>query len=251
MEGYSKNGNVLQMQSFSVHDGEGIRTTIFLCGCPLRCKWCANPDSWSITESSQRKLCVEEVIKKVKRDEIFYRFSNGGVTFSGGEPTVQKEFLRELSQKISEIGIDMWIETCGEFIWEEVEDIFGYFSHAFMDIKCMDNNLHKAMTGKGNTLILENIKKVYNSGLPITIRIPLIKEVNLSEENLVATAEYIRNYIPNADLELLPYHNLGREKYIACGLDKYIFDFTTPSKEEILWAEKLIENIGVKIISYT
>jgi len=250
MENINDTGLVLQMQSFSVHDGDGIRTTIFLHGCPLRCKWCANPDSWMMDEHKCRRMTVEEVMKKISRDEIFYRFSNGGVTFSGGEPTVQHEFLRALSRRLDRRGIDMWMETCGYFEWDTVSDIFGYLSHVFCDIKCIDSTLHRELTGKGNEVILANARKIYALGTDITIRIPVMRGVNLTEENLQATAGFMRRYLPNADVELLPYHNLGHEKYKAHGLEVYINDYETPDKEELKWAESLFYKAGVNTISY-
>jgi len=250
MEQVEDSGLVLQMQSFSVHDGEGIRTTIFLHGCPLRCKWCANPESWTMDEEKCMRLRVEDVIKKIGRDEIFYRYSNGGVTFSGGEPTVQHEFLRGLVRQLDRRGIDMWIETCGYFDWNTVKDIFGHFSHVFYDIKCMDSSLHQELTGKGNQIILENAGRIHDQGTGMTIRIPLMRGVNLTEENLKATAEFMKKYLPKADIELLPYHNLGHEKYKAHGLEAHINHYESPDQEELKYAEALLAGAGVKIISY-
>jgi len=250
MEQVNDSGLVLQLQSFSVHDGDGIRTTVFLHGCPLRCKWCANPDSWTMDETKCRRMTAEEVLKKISRDEIFYRFSNGGVTFSGGEPTVQHEFLRGLVQKLEHRGIDMWIETCGYFDWYIVHDIFDYFSHVFLDIKCMDSNLHRELTGKENQLILDNARRIFERGCDITIRIPVMKNVNFTEENLAETAAFMKKYLPCADIELLPYHNLGHEKYKAHGLEDHIYDYVAPSKEELAKAEEMLRDLGVKTISY-
>ena len=250
MEKVKDNGLVLQMQSFSVHDGEGIRTTIFLHGCPLRCNWCANPDSWMLDKECCKSVTVAEVLHKVSRDEIFYRFSGGGVTFSGGEPTMQHEFLRGMVLELDKRCVDMWIESCGYFEWETVKDIFGYFTHVFYDIKHMDSLHHKEYTGKENDVILENAKKIYNLGVEMTIRIPVMQQVNFTEKNLVATARFMSTYLPNADIELLPYHNLGHEKYKAHGLEKYIYDYEVPDQEELKWAESLFQSYGIKTISY-
>lgn len=243
-------GLVLQIQSFSVHDGDGIRTTIFLHGCPLRCKWCANPDSWSMDQRTCTEMTVQEVIKKVNRDEIFFRYSNGGVTFSGGEPTVQHEFLRVLADSLEQRGIDMWIETCGYFDWQAAGDLFKHFTHVFFDLKCMDDDLHQRLTGKSNQLILNNARQIHALGGDMTIRLPAMRAVNLTKENLTATAEFMKRYLPGADIELLPYHNLGHEKYKAHGLERYIHHFETPDQTELEWAEALLHKAGVKTISY-
>lgn len=250
MEKVKDSGLVLQMQSFSVHDGDGIRTTIFLHGCPLRCKWCANPDSWTMDETCCQRLTIAEVVKKVSRDEIFYRFSGGGVTFSGGEPTVQHEYLRGLVHAFWQRGIDMWIETCGDFAWDEAGDLFEYFSHVFFDLKCMNAEDHCRWTGRENDRILNNAIKIHRLGIPMTIRIPAIREVNFNQQNLNAAAEFISRHLPGADLEFLPYHNLGHEKYKAHGLDKYIYDFEAPDQTEIQDAEAMFRSRGVEIVSY-
>ena len=210
-------GVVLQMQSYSINDGAGVRTTIFLPGCPLRCKWCANPETWT----TERKLvfykhkcigcgrcknvcpngldpvhmkrpneecetcgkCVQtclnksldivctlkdaqEVVECVRKEEIFFRYTGGGITFSGGEPFVQSEFLRTLVNKFSILGIDMWIETCGYFEFDNVKDIISELSHVFLDLKHMDSDKHKEYTGVGNEKILENAKKINEMGIP-------------------------------------------------------------------------------------
>lgn len=297
----SNEGTVLQMQDFSVHDGEGIRTVIFLPGCPLRCKWCANPETWTIDpklafyeskciscgtcriecpkgifpaegkikdpnctacgkcvekcpEDALKILCksltVHEIVEKIKRQEIFFRHSNGGVTFSGGEPTFQHSFLRALVQNLDDCGIDMWIETCGFFQWDMVKNIFEHFSHVFFDLKVMDPVKHFEFTGCDNQVILQNAIKIHELGIKMTIRIPSIKEVNFTEENITETAKFVKEYLPGSDIELLPYHNLGNEKYKALKIHEFLHEYTAPSKKELEDFEVLINSLGVKTISY-
>lgn len=294
-------GTVLQVQSFSLHDGEGIRTVIFLPGCPLRCKWCANPETWTAEpklafyhqkclacgrckktcpqgiypamEKAADKGCslcgrcvsacknkalailckqstVHDITKKIRRDEIFFRHSNGGVTFSGGEPTVQQFFLRAIAEELYNAGIDMWIETCGYFNWEDVHDIFAKFSHVFYDLKCMDSNLHVQLTGAHNRIIVENAIRIHKTGVPMTIRIPCVKGANFTNENIAATAIFVRDNLGGADIELLPYHNYGNEKYTALKMTQYLNQYEPPSSKEISEAEAIINDAGVKTISY-
>lgn len=297
----SDQGILLQSQSFSVNDGEGIRNTIFLAGCPLRCRWCANPETWTLDskiafykdrcvgcdrcqsacpkgispsrdnanqegcdgcgicvevcpQSALGLLCklseVTPILKKIEREEIFFRYSNGGVTFSGGEPTFQEPFLRGLVQEFYQRGISMWMETCGYFSWETAQDILLKMDHVFYDLKCMDEDLHKEMTGVSNRIILENCQKLAQAGIPITIRIPLIREVNCNEENLIATARFVVENIPGKRLELLPYHDFGKEKYLAMKMEEQFTSFTTPTEKELKHAKKLLDSLGIELIDY-
>lgn len=293
---YSDKGVVLQMQDYSIHDGAGVRTTVFLAGCPLRCKWCANPESWTIdrklvfykhkcvnckrcsavcpnglspvtmgkdkekckacgecvkvcTSNALEIACTEkdanEVIDNIKRDSLFFRFTGGGVTFSGGEPFLQQDFLRTLAKEFSKMGIDMWVETCGQFEFDQVYDILEKISHVFLDLKHMDSDIHKTYTGVGNEKILENAKKISEMGIPVTVRIPSILEVNLTEENIRNTAKFMKENMKDATIELLPYHSLGKAKYIALGIEDKFTTFTTPTKQQIEKAYSIFEEYGI------
>lgn len=284
-------GTVLQLQDYSLTDGDGVRTIIFLAGCPMRCQWCANPESHTLerrifhyehkcidcgrcveicTEGkdprkhqncsmcgrctdvclvdalkmSGTEMTVDEVVGQIKRDSIFYLFSKSGVTFSGGEPFYQHEFLRALSERLEDMGIDMWVETCGQYQWSQVEDIAGRLSHAYCDIKHMDEEVHRKYTGMGNSRVIENVKHMYDAGIPVTVRIPLIPEVNFTYENLDRTAEFMKKNIPEADIELLPYHELGKTKYKALGMD--FTTFTIPDGKDIEEAYRIFEKHNIK-----
>ncbi len=297
----SNSGIVIQMQDYSIHDGDGVRTTIFLAGCKLRCQWCANPESWTakskmvfyrhkcigcmkcasvcpmklipckmdrpnevctacgkcVEVCAQRALdiactakSVDALVKKIERDALFFRYSGGGVTFSGGEPFLQHQFMRALLHRFEELGVDSWVETCGYFDFEAIQDLLPKFSHVFLDLKHMDSVKHKEFTGCGNKLILDNAKKIYATGVPMTIRIPTIVEVNLSDDNIVKTAQFIRKNLPKANVELLPYHELGKAKYISLGIDDKFINFTTPTTDQIGHAYDIFKNMGIEIIEY-
>ncbi len=301
MEECSNTGIVIQMQDYSIHDGDGVRTTIFLAGCKLRCQWCANPESWTpksklvfyrhkcigcmkcaqacpqnlipcnmerpndacttcgkcVEVCAQKALdiaCIEksaaELVKKLERDALFFRYSGGGVTFSGGEPFLQHKFLRVLLKRLEELGIDSWVETCGYFDFEAVQDLIPKFSHFFLDLKHMDSAKHKEFTGCGNEKILENAIKIYATGVPMTIRIPTIVEVNLDDNNLEKTAQFMKNNLPTATIELLPYHELGKAKYISLGMEDKFVKFTTPTEEEISHAYDIFKAYGIEIVEY-
>ena len=249
----SNEGIILQMQKFSVDDGEGIRTVIFLPGCPMRCRWCANPEAWDLEACLTgaaaflcEKTSVSQVVSQVERDAVFFRFSGGGVTFSGGEPTVQEGFLRALTEAFYSRGISMWMETCGHFNFDDIKDILTKMEHVFYDIKCMNSALHKAYTGVDNALVLENAVKLHKLGIPIAVRIPAMKDVNFTEENLTATARFMRENLPGATIEFLPYHNLGKEKYEKLQLEECFREFTAPGKQEIAEAKEFFRNYGIE-----
>ncbi|WP_119308865.1 glycyl-radical enzyme activating protein [Cohaesibacter haloalkalitolerans] len=290
-------GTVLQMQDYSIHDGDGVRTTIFLAGCGLRCQWCANPESWTQHRKlayhahkcrgcqSCRTVCPEgldpaagdfdatrctfcgdcvaacpekalqlaceqmdadAIMEQIRRDEIFFRHSGGGVTFSGGEPFVQHQFLRSLMAGCERLGVSVWVETCGFFKWEACQDLMAGIDHIFFDIKHMDSESHRRFTGQGNETILDNAKRIHASGVPMTIRIPLIAEVNLEENNLEATARFMRDHLPGSRIELLPYHELGKAKYSAFRMADSFHSFTTPTEAQTAVAYSIFDRYQIE-----
>lgn len=295
-------GIVTEIQRWSLDDGEGIRTTVFLKGCPLRCAWCHNPETHKtglelayrraacllcgkcvvicsrkalsfspkgiVIDRNQCNACgscvancpggamsitgrvmsTAEVMDIIERDAVFYRSSGGGATFSGGEPTAQKEFLEALAEGCESLGIGTAIETAMYFEWEEIEPILKKMDMIFADLKFMDSNRHKEWTGVGNEIILENLRKASALGKRIVIRIPLMKDVNDTEENMRSTAEFINNHLSVERVELLPYHKFGKDKYAS--LNKpFLDDLQRPSDERISQIIEIFENIGVSIVS--
>lgn len=211
-------GKVINIQNFSVNDGNGIRTNIFFAGCPLRCAWCANPEGQDFENSFVKEVSEEEIYAIIDRQKLFYRFSGGGITFSGGECTVQLEFLRQLTDRFYDQGYDLAIETCGYFDFEKVKGVLSKMNLIFMDLKIFNSEVHKKYTGVAVELIKENIKKTAqlskSSDSRFIIRVPVIEGVNADEKNMEFTADFINTNAPEAELELLPYHRFGEEKYL-------------------------------------
>lgn len=295
-------GNIVKIQRFSVNDGDGIRTTLFLEGCPLKCRWCSNPDSWSnivklgiskdkcigckkcievcpknITSLFNRdevnskcdlcgncikyctqnaisqmtkKMTTDEVIKYIEKDLVFFLNSNGGVTFSGGEPTYQLEFLRELVCHFYNKGIHITIETCGLFNFEKCKDILEKIDHIFVDIKHMDNKKHKEYTCSSNELILENIKKMSELNKSMVIRIPVIPGFNDSIKNIKDTANFVKETLINPKIELLPYHMFGIDKYKDLGLEEFIYKYEVPSTNRMNILEEIVKSCHVEVVKY-
>lgn len=240
----------MNIQDFSVNDGEGIRTSIFLAGCPLRCAWCSNPEGQTLENAMTSYMTADEVIDRIKKQMIFYRNSGGGVTFSGGEATVQLEFLGRLTRRLYDMGVSLAIETCGCFEFEKVKDILEKMDMIFCDIKHMDKQKHIEFTGRSNKNILENIRRLGRLGPSLVIRIPVIHGVNTEAENMNAAFTFLKKEVPEAKLELLPYHTFGEGKYKELGLTPPSAAFETPDIKELdLWYEKA-RQMGIGTVSY-
>lgn len=297
MEGY-----LLQLQPFSVNDGEGIRTTIFLAGCPLHCSWCANPEGLTqkqkiahyeklcmgcgacttvcpkglgqnLNEKENRSQCdgcgacvkvctkqarkamiqkktLDEIVTEIGKHRLFYQKSGGGITFSGGEATVQHVFLEALSQRLYDEGYHLAIETCGYFDFQLILPILQRMDLIFMDLKHMDGKIHKTFTGVDNQLILENMKQLTQLKGEIVIRIPVIMGFNGEEENIRRSAEFVKKNLPHAKMELLPYHTLGEGKYEALGISQESGLFMPPTPEDMEGFKKIVTEVGVEQEDY-
>ncbi len=294
-------GYVMQIQPFSVNDGNGIRTTIFLAGCPLRCRWCSNPEGFSakplvgwyqlkctgcgvctqvcpngigIDLNQDRARCTgcgacaeacpngararmvrvcdsDEILAQIRRDEIFYRFSGGGITFSGGEATAQPALLNELTARIYDMGLSMTLESCGHFSFSALQPALERLDLIFMDLKLMDDARHRLYTGVSNAQTLENIQNLAGLSADAVIRIPVIGGVNNDEENIRASAAFVHEHLPKAQMELLPYHTFGTVKYEAIGIPYEHEEFYRPSKEEMARLEDLVRAEGVETVSFS
>ncbi len=179
---------------------------------------------------SGRLYSAEEIFLEVKKDKIFYSSTGGGVTFSGGEAVLYPDFLAEVLSLCKKEGIHTAVDTSGHAPWENFERILPYTDLFLYDIKHMDSEMHKKYTGAGNSLILSNLARLFELGANIHIRIPIIPDINDSEENILAVKNFLSPYSPEK-IELLPYHILGEGKYDA--LSKPVKRFRVPKKEEL------------------
>jgi pyruvate formate lyase activating enzyme len=227
---------VLRIERASIHDGPGIRTVVFLKGCPLACQWCSTPESQSPLPQTGldqqvygRVMTAHEVVDEVLKDEVFYFHSGGGVTVSGGEPLAQSAFTAAVLRGTKEHGIHTAIETTLFGSRPNVARVLAWTDHLLVDIKHVEDAEHRRWTGVANSAILENLRAVAASDFAgtITARVPLLPGVNDDDLNLFRTA-LICKEIPQLDqLELLPYHRLGRAAYRNLGLD-YALDALEP-----------------------
>jgi len=285
-------GVTFNVQRFSTEDGPGIRTTVFLKGCPLRCAWCHNPEGldphpdlvWydvrciaareclnacprnalELTPAGmriERAVCdgcgacaaacpagalevigrhwsVEELLAEVCKDQVFYESSGGGVTFSGGEPLLQADFLAALLPRCKELGLHVALDTCGALPWERYERVLPWVDLTLYDLKVMDPERHRAATGVPNDRILANATALAAHGVPIWVRTPVIPGYTADLENIRAIGEFIRQRLPTVERwDLLAYTNLGRPKYHRLGRPYALEDtpLLTRADMEALW----------------
>jgi pyruvate formate lyase activating enzyme len=238
------NGKISNIQHFSIHDGPGVRTTVFFYGCPLRCKWCANPETWFDFEAlkmAEASDClakeplrpvlytVDELVDQLMSQIIYFRNTDGGVTFSGGEATCQPVFLEAVASQLYERGIHMTIETCGVFDWRKLSKTMSMMDLIYYDLKHMSPQQHKIFCGRQNTVILENLIHLSQLGKELVVRLPFIHPVNDMPENIEAMADFIIKNEIKCSVELLPYHRFGEGKYEKLGLPKPSPCFKAPT----------------------
>lgn len=262
---------IFDIQRNSFVDGPGIRTTVFFKGCNLRCEWCHNPESHSFEKqimyyenqcthcgkckdltcedkdfscpNHAKKICgkkysVDEVLDVILKDKLFYKNSNGGVTFSGGECMLQIEFLYEILKRCKKNGIHTAVDTAGHVPWESFEKILEVTDLFLYDIKTMDSELHKKYTGVDNDIILKNLVSLLKRNIPVWIRIPVIKNINDSEMEFRRIKDFFKENGYPEKIEILPYHMMSEKKYTALG--KVMKNFSVPDKEQLKRCDSIV-----------
>lgn len=230
-------------------DGPGLRTSVFLKGCPLACLWCHNPESQSPAAEFDcagtlcgREMTVEEVITDVRRDAVFYAASGGGLTITGGEPMMQADFTRALAEAAKADGIHVAVDTCGFAPWTDFERLLPSVDLFLYDLKCLDGARHVALTGVENQIILENLRRLDAAGKPFHVRCPLVPGLNDRASDLAALRAVLDRLTHCQKVELCPYHSLGAEKYERFHKTDPLKNQREPTRQEIRqWEEVLIK----------
>lgn len=249
-------GRIFNIQRFSIHDGPGIRTIVFLKGCYMRCAWCCNPESqrYEIEQLAEggkiktvgRDVTVDDVMPEILSDLSYYRRSGGGVTLSGGEVTAQADFARELLMECKAYGLHTAIESAASSPYEEIEKLLPYLDLYLMDIKHMDGHKHREYTGVDNARILENARRIAESGVELIVRTPVIPGFNDTAEEIRAIARFARSLPGVREHHLLPYHRLGTDKYAGLGRSYSMNDAEPPSREKMEYLLSVAEESGLK-----
>lgn len=221
---------VFDMQRFSIHDGPGIRTTVFLEGCPLRCAWCQNPEAFQ--SGAADELSPEAVIAEVLKDRDFYAVSGGGMTVSGGEPLLHLAPVKALLEEAKRHGIDTCVQTSGAVPEGHLAAVLGLVDLFHFDLKHMSPARHRALTGAGNERILQNAAFLMERGAAVQFRMPLVPGINDDPEHLAELARFVRS-IGAKELRVLPYHRLYLDKYTELGLVAPLRGTEAPSAESL------------------
>jgi len=297
----AKEGLIFDIKKYAVDDGPGIRTTIFLKGCPLRCKWCHNPESWSSKpqQSFQAEKCIgcgicikacsnsaisiesgqaktqtkkcalcgrcaaacpagakkligryitsDELISLIEKDTIFHDQSGGGVTFSGGEPLLQHEFLSGILSECKNRRINTAVDTSCYAPNEILEKISENTDLFLCDLKHTDNNMHRKFTGVDNTVILKNIARLSGAGKKIIIRIPIVPGFNDAQSNIEQTGRFLSELPGVIRIDILPYHTGGISKSNRLSDDNHTETFERPSDELINAIVDKLRRFGLEV----
>ena len=290
----------IDIKRFAVHDGPGIRTTLFLKGCSLRCIWCHNPESRfpqpelaihypkctccgecakvcschrivdgkhefnradckacgrcvdacpsGVLELFGKTMSVDEAAEKLLEDRIFYA-DGGGITLSGGEPLLHSAFCAELLARMKAEGIHCAVDTCGNVPWTAFEAVLPFTDIFLYDFKCADSEKHRQLTGSGNELILENLKKLNETGKEIEIRMIMVPEHNMAEADLHAAGEFMAPLKSISAIRLLAYHSLARSKFQAVGHPDTMPDVPSPDADALERCADILRTYGMKVIN--
>ncbi len=295
-------GLVFDIKRYSIHDGPGIRTTIFLKGCPLRCLWCHNPEGidkapelmhWparcsrcyaclaacpagAISKAADgaividkkkcdlcgkcaeaclydamqvvgREMTVEDLVKEIERDRIFYEQSGGGATFSGGDPLAQPAFLEELLGALRGRGIHTAVDISGFAPAPLLERIAAKTDLVLYDLKIMDGTKHRELTGVSNEPILENLRRLAANGTEVWVRIPLMAGLNDGQDNIDGSIAFLKTLKKIKKIGLLPYHSGGNEKARRLGKESRTKTFEAPSEERFIAIEAAFRDAGFDV----
>ncbi len=233
-------GNIHSIESLSTVDGPGMRFVVFMQGCQLRCKFCHNPDTWNT--SANKLVEKESILAKLKRSKDYLNMSGGGVTFTGGEPLLQIDFLLEICKEIKKLGIHIAIDTNGNFeITDKIKELMSYVDLVLLDIKHIDNDMHKYITGVGNEKTLAFAKYLESINKKMWIRVVYMPGLTDKDNALERLKAYIDTLQNVEKVEVLPYHEMGIYKWDELGMEYPLKNQRVPSKEETEKVQKYLD----------
>ncbi|MFA6075787.1 MAG: radical SAM protein [Negativicutes bacterium] len=267
-------GLVFNIQRYSLHDGNGIRTTVFMKGCPLRCPWCCNPESLlpqpelmkdeeyclhCVVCSRDDEICpgnalllqgrwwsVSQLVDELQKDYLFFLTSGGGVTFSGGEVLLQCEFVTAALQALVNLGVHAAIETSGIGDWQRLDALTNFCGLVMYDLKIMDDEVSRVTLGTGSRIVKDNFRRLLQKKIKVIPRVPLIPGYTALPQNLQEIAEFVSECGLN-EVDLLPFHQYGRKKYQRLNKEYKLTEQLPFSTLEIDVVKKLFESYGLSV----
>ena len=257
---------IFDIKRFAVHDGPGIRTTVFFKGCPLDCWWCHNPESRNsdpedviykrqlgdkeieYRQTYGKSIGIKDLLKGILKDRLFFEESGGGVTFSGGEPLSQSEALLELLQHCKQHGIHTTVDTCGYAQWSNFKKIIPFTDLFLFDLKLMETNKHEKFTGMKNELIIKNLVGLLSNQANVELRIPVIPGVNNSVEEINKFIEFLNNGLNKVPkIHLLPYHNSADKKYQKLDMENRMDELVNDHGMGLEYFKQALESAGFAV----
>jgi pyruvate formate lyase activating enzyme len=232
-------GRIHSFETFGTLDGPGIRFVVFLQGCPLRCLYCHNRDTWDVRGG--REYTVGMVMDELKKYTNYIRFSGGGITVSGGEPTMQPAFVAELFESCRRLNIHTALDTSGHADAADVGGLLEYTDLVLLDIKHIRDEKHRLITGAGFDKTERFARRVSDAGIPLWIRYVLAPGLTDDEEDLHAAAEFIKSLGSVQKIEVLPYHGMGAYKWEKLGKAYPLSDMKEPSEESLEKARRILD----------
>jgi len=254
-------GTVFKIKKYALHDGPGIRTTVFFKGCPLACRWCHNPEGidpqprtmlrrtsfGDVEETVGTVMGVNDLIAEIEKDQLFYDESGGGVTFSGGEPLAQPDFLEALLAACNRRDIHAALDTSGHAPADVFERVLPRLQLVLFDLKIMEPALHRRYTGVSNERILDNLKRIDSTLTPLRIRIPLIPGVTDGKDNLDRIVRLAASLSSLQGIDLLPFHRIGGGKYRRLGMEEPMAGMNPPSAEHVAAIKDRLASKGLDV----
>lgn len=235
-------GNIHSFESFGTQDGPGIRFVFFMQGCPLRCLYCHNPDTWN-WKTKMQQLSAEEAFAEVRKVKAFIK--TGGVTVSGGEPLLQAEFMLELFKICKEEGVHTCVDTSGFVLNDKVKEVLEYTDLVLLDVKHIDSTKYEKLTSKSLEPTLKFLDYLKEKEIKTWLRYVLVPTISDDETDLHNWAKYMSRYENVERVDILPFHQMGKNKWDEMEIEYKLEDLATPDSEKIKQATKIFESYGL------
>ena len=258
-------GIIFDIKRFAVHDGPGIRTTVFFKGCLAHCWWCHNPESQDpniqsvkktnkieelIFEENEivgRQITVNELFTEINKDNVYFDESGGGITFSGGEPLMQPQFLDSILKLCKENNIHTTLDTTGYCSKDIMEMIYNNVDLFLYDLKIIDDKLHQKYTGLSNEQILSNLKFLFQKNKNVIIRFPVVPGVTDTNDNINQISKLLTSNNGVSEINILPFHRIANHKYTRFQIENKMNKTKEPSKADMMEIKRRFESSGLKV----